>query len=186
MFAALPPVPGHAKPLPAGGNAKMSKKNIQIRRGLVISPVSLPRAPSYRPVRDCSYRVLTRTRSREWVERLQQTSIRRVRDRLLITVTEGPSVSTALISDKGKVFDFNATGPAGSRKTSDTFLRSYEGTANDLVINPVNLAFPDYHRPQLSVGQSVAWVQHYSAWPWGYYVYRGTTTYNNKKAIVSI
>lgn len=170
--------------LPGGGFSGMTDDNTRLRSQLVIAPVPLPGPPVYGPVQGCSYRVSGIDADGRRFEVEQNTSIRRVRDRLLITVVAGRNTSTALIGPTGELFDFNMPRSDGARTTRENFGQVQQGKPAAPVINRFTLAFPHYIRPRLEVGQFVAFVIHESGWPWANYVYRGTTNYNGVEAIV--
>ncbi|HEV7658217.1 MAG TPA: hypothetical protein VGO55_00070 [Allosphingosinicella sp.] len=177
MMPIMPPIPG-------GTRSGMGYERTEIRSQLAIAPVSFPQRPTYRPVQACVYRVVMGTAEGEWSEGTQQVSIRRVRDRLLITVVQGGNTSTALIGDNGQVYDFNVSLVDGVRTNREAFFGGSHGNRDAMAVNPINLAFPHYALPRLSVGEMTGFVQHESGWPWARYVYRGTTTYHGSEAIV--
>jgi len=171
-------------PLPSGTRSGMGEERTRIRSQLAITAVSLAERLTYRPVQACSYRVKMGSADGEWSEGIQQVSLRRVRDRLLITAVQGGNTSTALIGNDGQVHDFNVSLVDGERTNSEVFFGGAHGDRDAMAINPINLAFPHYVSPRLGVGEMTGFVQHQSGWPWARYVYRGTTTYRGVDAIV--
>ncbi|MDB5698982.1 MAG: hypothetical protein JWN69_1786 [Alphaproteobacteria bacterium] len=174
-----------------GRPSAVSKPNQAFLRRLGVSALPAPR-PAYGAVDGCSYRAVGNDMQGKYGSRTFELSVRRARDRLLVSMTNGGLTSTALIGPDGKLFDFNLAG-AGQPLNADTFpayakrraaaLKPVEG-ADGHVVNELALYFPHYSAAQLVPGQAAATIADENDRPWARYVYRGTAVYEGRAVFV--
>lgn len=164
-----------------GRPSAVSKSNHAFLRSLQISGLPAPR-PDYRQIDGCTYRAVTTDAQGKYGSRTFELAMRRARDRLLVSMANGGSTSTALIGPDGKLHDFNLAGP-GQPLNADTFpayakrraaaLKPVHG-GDSHVVNELALYFPHYSGARLIPGETAAAVPDENGRPWARYVYRGT------------
>lgn len=158
------------------GFSRMNSEDTQLRQSLVVTPQPLPRGAIYAPFR-CSYQVYNRRVNEEPVESQLRVTTTRVRERLLITINEGPNTSTALISATGQIFDFNVRNfLGGGRYDSGTYQQAMQGRAGH--VNELSVVFPYYSSAQPVPGQAASNLENQDRLALAKYFYRGTATYS--------
>lgn len=182
--AILPEVPS----LPPSA---MSPPYTQFRLNLEVEARSIPRPP-YRPVQGCTYRALATDLGGHTSDRPVELSVRLVRERLLVSMAASSEKSTALIGSDGQIFDFSLSSPGGvinpetwmsaARERAESFRRT--GRKNAHVFNDLSLIVPHYLPGQFDPGATVAILADEDGRSWARHVYRGTTTFGGRQALL--
>lgn len=179
--------------LPTGEWSVMSYEYTRLRTQLNVSPVYLPKQIAYRPVESCVYRGQSVDQTGRLTSFERTVALRPVEDRLLITQVHDGITSTALITQDGRLLDFNTVQLDGYRTTSETFPAYAAAESRALrsrphifahAINELKLAFPHYSTGSLRPGGVIASVTDEYDRHWAQFVYRGLTTYNGVSAAV--
>lgn len=179
-------VPGKGK----SPNTTLGMASYGARNLLVVSPVPFTGAAQYRPVPRCTYRQDRVVANGPSAETRMSLSSRSVRDRLLLTMTEGAQTSTILISPDGTLHDFNVIAEGGRRVTTENIGQEAQrqlatmGQPYAVAFNQITAVFPHYDRTAWSVGAPVATVRTQDGKDWAQYVYRGVTPYAGTQAAV--
>lgn len=148
---------------------------------LVLRPEAIPALPRYRAVSLCRYsgRMSDGLHTQSDA---QTITVRRVRDRLLVTSTIGSEHSTALISQSGHRYDFNAADATGLRLTPEEF-RAAQGQGGP-GMNNMDLYIPAYISGGAQPGQIVSVLRDGTGTVQAAFVYRGLATFQNREAIL--
>lgn len=179
--------------IPGAGYSTLVDDDLNQRTGLVITPTPLPRRAAYTPFR-CSYLASVRRIDEQATQSAPLIRLSRARDRMLVTITEGANVSTALIGQDGRLFDFNLTGFLGGQRvdTQSYYQRARgevaraqavtEGTVH--VMNEFSIVFPHYTNAAPGPGDVTTNIVNEEGNLWGRYVYRGTAQYGTARVAV--
>jgi hypothetical protein len=148
---------------------------------LALRAEGIPALPRYRAVSLCRYN--GRMSDGMHTQSDSQTiTVRRVRDRLLVTSVIGSEQSTALISQLGQRFDFNAADAAGPRLTPDEFGKVQGESGPGM--NNMDLYIPPYISGPAQPGQIVSVLRDGTGTVQAAFVYRGLATFQNREAIL--
>lgn len=148
---------------------------------LALRAESIPSMPRYRPVSSCQYSARMSDGITTQTDSLALT-IRRVRDRLLVTSVVGAEQSTALISQTGRRYDFNAADNGGPRLTPEELSRVKN--PNGPAMNNIDLFIPSYISGPISPGQVVSQMSDSSGTVQAAFVYRGLATFHDREVIL--
>jgi hypothetical protein len=175
---------------PGGAPSALGKANRTFFKRLSVAPVAIAR-PSYTVVTGCSYRSAAGDAGHR-ASPMLDVSIIRAKDRLLVRIVGGGTLSTALIGRDGALFDFNLSG-FESPATPDTFpalarrraaaLRRVQG-ADSQVVNDLALILPPYSAASIRPGDTVSSIVDENGRPWARYVYRGLARYEGREVLV--
>lgn len=149
---------------------------------LNLRPEIIPTLPHYRPVRLCRYSSRMAAGFGSSQQDTLTITVRRVRDRLLVTSVSGADQSTALISSLGQRYDFNAADASGGRLTP----KSFAGTEGERgpQMNNIDLFIPPYGPGPASPGQTVSSLRDSGGAVRAVFVYRGVTTFHDRPALL--
>jgi hypothetical protein len=176
----------------AGGQAAKApgrSSSLLERRNLTVSPVPLPRTPFYGPVDQCSYSQMEAVPGSPASVSTISITVRPVRDKFMIAISQGGRMSSILITRDGTLRDFNVLDRSGTRLTTETYSeeanRRLAATGKPgVMINQITAAFPHYLLPVWKPGSVVAAVQSQDGKDWAQMVYRGLATYKGSTAAV--
>lgn len=159
--------------------------NSRIRSQLAIRPELLVGA-FYRQVPICTYAHVRNVAGSPPVTGRAAVVVKPVRNRLLITLTEGSKSSTALIGPDGTMYDFNLIDDQGRRWTSETYAAEARRAApnGEPVINQFTAMFPRYVKGPWTPGTVVGDVRTQDGILWAEYIYRGRTGFKGREAAV--
>lgn len=185
-------VPG-VSTIPGAGYSTMDSDNVALRTGLTIAAAPLPREASYVPFR-CSYQASLKPLGGEASRTQPLVATTRVRDRLLVTITEGTNVSTALIGHDGHLFDFNLARFLGGRRVdAGNYGQVASAEAQRLeraegqtihVLNEFTIIFPHFANRRPTPGDVTSEIIDESRKVWGQYIYRGIALHNGLQVAV--
>ena len=172
--------------IPGSGVSALDAHYTQLRQTLAVSAVPFPRNAAYVPFR-CNYRAQVQAMGSSVSSTQPAVTVTPVRDRLLVTITDGANTSTALIGTAGHLYDFNmANFLGGGRYDSGTYQQVarqwQQATGSSSVINEFTLVFPQYVIQRPSPGQAASHVVNQDNVVWAKYIYQGLTTYNGVQA----
>jgi hypothetical protein len=175
---------------PGAAPSALGRADRALFKRLAVTPAAIAR-PSYTVVAGCSYRSAAGDADR-YGNAPVDVSVIRARDRLLVRIAGGRTLSTALIGSDGSLFDFNLSG-FGSPATPDTFaalarqraavLRPTRG-ADSHVVNDFALILPHYSALSIRPGDTVSSIADENGRPWARYVYRGLARYEGREVLV--
>lgn len=173
--------------LPDGQTSAMGAESNSLRAQLIINPTPLPTALAYKPVVSCLYRETRTPFGKPTVITQGQLSVRRVRDRYLVTSREEGRTSTALIGPHGKLYDFNLVDSNNERATTQTYNAEVDRKLAELnatgdprvnnahVVNDFAVLIPDFAPNPRYPGDTAAVVLDEGNNDWAVYRYRGLT-----------
>lgn len=180
--------------LPKSGSlppSVMSSAYTEFRESLDVKKRSMAR-PLYRPVPDCTYRVLATDPGGRDSDRPAEVSVRPVRERLLVSIAAGSETSTALIGEDGNMFDFSLAGQGAvvnpetwtstAKERAESFRRA--GREDAHVVNELSLIVPHYLSDRFNPGATAAILADEEGGVWVRHVYRGTTTFRGRQALL--
>jgi hypothetical protein len=169
----------------------MSPAYTQFRQSLDVEARSIARPP-YRPVEGCTYRALATDLDGRTSDRPVELSVRPVRERLLVSMAASSERSTALIGGDGNMFDFSLASRGGvvnpeswtstAKERAESFRRA--GRKDAHVINDLSLIVPHYLPGRFDPGATVAVLADEDGRNWARHVFRGTTTFNDRQALL--
>jgi hypothetical protein len=165
----------------------MSAESNGIRTQIAVNPIPLPNVLAYRPVTSCLYDETRTPFEKPTVRTRGELSVKRVRDRYLVTSREGGRTSTALIGPRGKLYDFNLVDSDNTRATTETYGAEVDRklaeinasgdprVTNAHVVNDFAVSIPDFAPNPRYPGDTAAVVVDESNNEWAVYKYRGLT-----------
>ena len=175
--------------LPDGRPTTLDQLMIAERAGFIVTAEDLSSLPRYSPVEGCTYTLVD---SDPGSPPQSTWDVRPVRDRFLVSmIASDGEASTALIGSDGELFDFNmvhdVTGERVSRDNYQAYAQrrlSEMRTPGSHVINTVGWMTPHYLVTGARYGDVVAEIDDERGGVWARYVYAGTTTYQNRPAVI--
>lgn len=182
-----------AEAMPGRWKPGLSKVNARTRAALVIAADAMSHSLVYAPAAPCTYRSTFTLYGQDPQVRISSVSLKPVRNRLLVSMLGPGENSTVLIDRSGMLYDFNLVNMNGTRSTSE----DYQAGANEQAartrekygasshaINDFTILYPHFIAGRRQVGDVVAEIADESGSLWGTYVYRGTTSYAGRQAVV--
>lgn len=168
-----------------GPRTTLQASDSRIRSQLTIRPELLVGA-FYRQAPTCTYTHVRTVAGSPPVTGQAAVAVKPVRDRLLITLTDGSKSSTALIGADGTMHDFNLVDDEGRRWTSETYAAQARRAApnGEPVINQFTAMFPRYVKGPWTPGTGVGDVRTQDGILWAEYIYRGRTSFRGREAAV--
>lgn len=144
----------------------------------------------------CSYSWMSKKADGTLLTDVITLSSKAVKDRFLVSVKHSKGLSTALIGNDGKAYDYNwVDNEDGTRFTRENFAsviarrmekefgRDSARARNQVVLDPMSVDFPHFVSPSRAVGEVAATIVQSDGSTYGEFVYAGTLTYKGFPAI---
>lgn len=181
--------------MPDGQISLMTRDTNYNRKSLEINPETIATSFTYKAIKEGIFELSVTQPDSSTISMKIDFSIIPVRDRLLVVGKKnGDFVYSVLLSNHGKLHDYNFTLNKDDRITPETHKinsmknveeRRRQGDKAPHVIELFALIYPEYTKlPPHSPGDTVAIVRAEDGNIWGEFRYRGTTNYKNKRAFV--
>ena len=169
----------------AGVPAVIGGAELQFRNQLALDRVPLPRPAVYSPMTSCTYLISESDILGRSDEMIQKVSIRRVRDRILVTSLGTYGTSTALISPLGKLYDFNVPEPRSGGRANPENISSLNPDGRGVpVLIQFQYLYPEFISIHPQLDQVAAEVRLSNQRLWGQYIYRGIAQYEGLSVAV--